>query len=282
VRGLAIDVAAWSSPWRHRPPGDKVLLAFGLVLCALVLPVWPGSPLVAVTAVAAAVGPAQVGWRVLARAGRAALAFIVLGGVSIAITWQAGSAGGAGPALLGLTVTTASAGQAAATMAHAVGGTAAMLLLATTTPITDLLAWARRRGVPEAVVDVAGLIYRLLFVLLATAQAVRAAQTARLGYATRRAALRSAAALTAAILTRAWTRARRLEEGLAGRGLDGPLRVLEDARPSSPRFVAASLVVLATVAVVSLTTHAMVGPILTGPTLGGSSHGGAILRAGLH
>lgn len=270
MRGLAIDVAAWSSPWRCRSPGDKVLLAFGLVLCALVLPVWPGSPLVAALAVGLTLGPARVGWRVLARAGRAALTFIVLGGLSIAITWQAGSAGVSGP-LLGLTVTTASAGQAAATTAHAVAGTAAMLLLATTTPITDLLAWARRRGVPEAVVDVAGLVYRLLFVLLATAQAVRAAQTARLGYATRRAALRSAAALTAAVLTRAWSRARRLEEGLAGRGLDGPLRVLEEARPSSPRFIAASVAALATVVAVSLTTHAMAGPILAGP----------ILRAGM-
>lgn len=276
MRGLAIDVAAWSSPWRCRSPGDKVLLAFGLVLCALVLPVWPGSPLVAALAVGLTLGPARVGWRVLARAGRAALTFIVLGGLSIAITWQAGSAGGSGPALLGLTVTTASAGQAAATTAHAVAGTAAMLLLATTTPITDLLAWARRRGVPEAVVDVAGLVYRLLFVLLATAQAVRAAQTARLGYATRRAALRSAAALTAAVLTRAWSRARRLEEGLAGRGLDGPLRVLEEARPSSPRFIAASVAALATVVAVSLTTHAMAGAILAGPTLAGP-----ILRAGM-
>lgn len=247
MKGLAIDVAAWASPWRYRSPGDKVLLAGGLVVSALALPVWPGCPLVAAVAVGLALGPGRVAPRVLARAARGALAFIVLGGAGIAITWQPGAAG-----ILGLTVTRASAAAALATIAHALAGTAAVLLLATTTPMSDLLAWAGRRGVPEAVVDVAGLVYRLLFVLLDTAQSVRSAQTARLGYADRRAAMRSATALTAAVLTRAWARARRLEEGLAGRGLDGPLRVLADERPSSRAFVGATLGALAGVVTVSL------------------------------
>lgn len=256
MRGLAIDVAAWSSPWRYRSPGDKLLLSVGLVLSALVLPPWPASLLVTAVAVGLATGPARVGWRVLGRAARGAGAFVVLGAVSIALTWRAG----AGPAGVGLTVTSASAAEAARTAAHAVAGTAAMLLLATTTPLVDLLSWSRRRGVPDVVADVAGLVYRLLFVLLATAQAVRAAQAARLGYASRSAALRSAAALTAAVLTRAWNRAARLEDGLAGRGLDGPLRVLDEPRPSSPAFVLATASLLVAVAGVSL----VAGPFLPG------------------
>jgi cobalt/nickel transport system permease protein len=254
MKGLTIDAAAWASPWRRRSPGDKVLLAGGLVLCALLLPVWPGSLLVALSAIGIALGPGGVAGGALARSARPALVFIVLGAVSIAITWRTGGAPGTGG--WGPTVTRASLTQSVQTTAHALAGTSAMLLLATTTPMSDLLAWARRRGVPEAVVDVAGLVYRLLFVLLATATAVRAAQAARLGYATRRAALRSAAALTAAVLTRAWSRARRLEDGLAGRGLEGPMRVLEDARPSSPRFVRASLGTLAAVVAITLAARA--------------------------
>lgn len=239
MRGLAIDVAAWASPWRYRSPGDKVLLTVGLMLCALIGPVLPGTLIVTAIAVGLMLGPAQIPWPVLARAARAPAAFILLGGLSLTLTWRTGN----GP--VGLAVTDAGLAQAGQTTAHAVAGTCALLLLATTTPISDLLAWARRRGVPDVVIDVAGLIYRLLFVLLATTQAVRAAQTARLGYATRAATLRSAAMLSAIVLTRAWDRARRLEEGLTGRGLDGPLRVLEDHRPSSPRFVAATTAVLA-------------------------------------
>jgi cobalt/nickel transport system permease protein len=260
VRGLAIDVAAWSSPWRQRSPGDKLLLGCGLVACALVLPVWPAGPLVAVVAVGLAVGPAGVSWRVLAVAARGPLAFIVLGAAGIAVTWRPGPG-----AVAGLTVTADTLARAAATAGHGIAGTAGVFLLAVTTPISDLLGWARRRGVPEVVVDLAGLVYRLLFVLLATTRAIRAAQTARLGYATRRAALRSAAMLTATVLSRAWERARRLEEGLAGRGLDGPLRVLDDDRASSPRFVAASVTGLT-----ALTATSVLAPALIWRVWGGS------------
>lgn len=243
----ALDVAAWSSRWRHRSPGDKVLLGLGLICCALLLPVWPASPLVTLVAAVLVMGPAGVSVRSLVLAARAPLAFTILGAVGIAITWRTAPGGGIRP-----TVTGSSLAAATETAAHAIAGTSAMLLVAATTPMSDLLEWARRRGMPDALIDVAGLIYRLLFVLLRASRQIHAAQTARLGYATRRAALRSAALLTAAILTRAWDRARRLDDGLVGRGFEGPLPVIDDARPSSVRFLAASCLLLAAVAAVSL------------------------------
>lgn len=249
MTGPAIDTAAWTCRWRTRSPGDKVLLGLGLTALALVLPAWPASPLVALVAVGLAVGPAGVGPRILATAARGPLAFILLGAAGIAVTWRA--PGGGWPAL---TVTPDSLGQAARTGAHAVAGTCGVFLLASTTPVSDLLDWARRHAVPAVVVDIAALVYRLLFILLATATQVRAAQVARLGYATRRATLRSAGLLTTAILTRAWDRARRLEDGLTGRGLDGPLTVLPDPRPSSPRFVAATLLLHTVVTTAALLT----------------------------
>lgn len=247
MNGPAIDVAAWSSRWRRRSPGDKALLGLGLTGTALLLPTWPGSLLVSLVAVGLALGPAGVGWRVLATAVRGPLAFIALGAIGIAVTWRSTGTGWPEPA-----VTATSLTQAARTTAHAVAGTCGVFLLAATTPISDLLGWARRHRVPDAVLDVAGLVYRLLFVLLDTAGQVRDAQTARLGYATRRAALRSAALAAAAVLTRAWDRAHRLEDGLAGRGLDGPMHVLDAPRPSSPRFVAATITLLAGLGFVSL------------------------------
>ena len=51
-------------------------------------------------------------------------------------------------------------------------------------------------------------------------------------------------------------RARRLEAGLAGRGFEGDLRVLDDERPSSPRFVAASVVGLTALVAAGLTVRA--------------------------
>jgi len=248
----AIDVAAWAGPWRRHAPGDKILLSLGLVIAALVLPAWPASALVTATAVGLLLGPARVPARLLARAAAGPALFIALGTASIAITWRTD---GFGP-----TVTAASAGSALATLAHAVSGTSAVLLLAATTPMTDLLAWARRRGVPEAVVDIAGLTYRLLFVLLESLAAVRQAQTARLGYTGRAATLRSASTLTAAALTRAFDRARRLESGLAGRGFDGVLRTVGEKQPSSRLFLVSSLAGLFVLTSVSLLTPTIAGP----------------------
>lgn len=247
MNGLAIDVAAWSSPWRHRSPGDKLVLALGLVLSALVLPPWPAALIVTMVACGLALGPGGVAWRTLGRAARAPLVFIGWGSVGIAVAWQS-SADGLGP----LTVTPQTLASAAQTAAHAVAGSAALLLLATTTPLSQLLEWARRRGLPDVVADVAGLVYRLLFVLQATTSDIRSAQTARLGYASRAATMRSATGLTAAVLIRSWSRARRLEEGLAGRGMDGALRVLDETLPSSPRFVLMAVGIVAGIVTLSL------------------------------
>jgi cobalt/nickel transport system permease protein len=99
--------------------------------------------------------------------------------------------------------------------------------------------------VPAAVTEVASVTYRMLFVLLDSLRTIREAQTARMGHATLRGSMRSNGALAAAVLTRSWDRARRLQEGLAGRGMETGLRVLPDERPSSRRFVAATVAGLA-------------------------------------
>ena len=85
MTGLAVDDAAWASAWRHRAPGDKVLLSVGLVVCALVLPVWPGSLLVGLAAVVLALGPARVPARTFLRAVRLPLVFVLIGALTAVV-----------------------------------------------------------------------------------------------------------------------------------------------------------------------------------------------------
>jgi cobalt/nickel transport system permease protein len=242
VTGLAVDDAAWGSAWRRRSPGDKLLLCLGLVVCALMLPAWPGSVLVGLAAVGLALGPARVPARTFGRAVRLPLAFIAIGSVTAVV--QVGS-GGLGWA--------PDAGARAGSLAgHALAGSAAVLLLATTTPMSDLLPTLRRLRVPEAVVEVASVIYRLLFVLLESLRTIREAQTARMGYSSVRRSYRSSGVLAAAVLTRSWDRARRMQEGLAGRGMETGLRVLPEVLPSSRAFLAASVAGLAGIVALSV------------------------------
>ncbi len=240
MSGLAIDDAAWASAWRVRSPADKLLLTLGLVVCALVLPAWPGSVLVGLTAVVLALGPARVPARTFGRAVRLPLAFILVSAVTAVVEVGGDGIGWAPDA----------AARAGNLVGHALAGSAAVLLLATTTPMSDLLPALQRLRVPAAVVEVASVTYRLLFVLLTSLTTIREAQAARMGYASVRGSYRSAGALTAAVLTRSWDRARRLQDGLAGRGMDVGLQVLPEARPSSRRFVAATVAGLAAIVAV--------------------------------
>jgi len=127
-----------------------------------------------------------------------------------------------------------------------------VLLLATTTPMADLLPALRRLRVPSAVVEVASVTYRLLFVLLESLSTIREAQAARMGYSTWRRSWRSSGLLAAAVLTRSWDRARRMQEGLAGRGMETGLRVLPEELPSSRLFLACSAAGLAGIVSASL------------------------------
>jgi len=239
---LAVDDAAWTSTWRRRSPGDKLLLCGGLVVCALALPAWPGSVLVGLTAVALALGPARVPARTFGRAVRWPLAFIAIGSVTAVVSVDGGGLGWAPDA----------ASRAGSLVGHAVAGSAAVLLLACTTPMSDLLPALRGLRVPAAVVEVAAVTYRLLFVLLASLHTVREAQTARMGYSTVGRGYRSSGALAAAVLTRSWDRARRMQEGLAGRGMETGLRVLPEVLPSSRAFLAASAAGLAAIVAVGV------------------------------
>ncbi|MGY2130043.1 cobalt ECF transporter T component CbiQ [Blastococcus sp. SYSU DS0617] len=242
MTGLAVDDAAWASAWRRRAPGDKVLLCGGLVLTALVLPAWPGSALVAVVAVALALGPARVPARTFGRAVRWPLAFVAVGAVTAVVEVGSGGPGWAPDA----------AARAGSLVGHALAGSAAVLLLATTTPMSDLLPALRRARVPAAVVEVASVTYRMLFVLLDSLRTIREAQAARMGHSSLRRSYRSSGLLAAAVLTRSWDRARRMQEGLTGRGMEGSLRVLPEVLPSSRLFLAASATGLAAIVTTSV------------------------------
>ena len=242
MTGLAVDDAAWRSAWRSRAPGDKLLLCLGLILSSLVLPVWPGSVLVGVTAVVLALGPARVPARTFGRAVRLPLTFVAIGALAAVV--QVGGAGiGWAPD---------AAERAGSLVGHALAGGAAMMLLATTTPMSDLLPALCRLRVPVAVVEVASVVYRLLFVLLESLRTIREAQTMRMGYSSARRSYRSSGTLAAAVLTRSWDRARRLQDGLLGRGLETGLRVLPEVLPSSRRFLGATELCLGSIVTASL------------------------------
>lgn len=254
----SIDDAAWDSPWRHRHVAEKLLLSLGLVLTALLAPTWPGCLLVALASIAVVVGSARIPPRVLGWAALAPMSFLIMGGVAVAISIGEPSTAAWwswGP----FSVSAASVGQALRLVAHGVAGTLAVLVLATTTPMVDMLTWLRSLRVPDALLEIASLTYRLLFVVLGTALGVRDAQRNRLGDdpigpgAFKR-RWQVTASLVGIVALRSWDRAARLSDGLELRGYESQLVTLPRERHFSWPFIAgtlASLVGIWTISVVS-------------------------------
>ncbi|HSA50289.1 MAG TPA: cobalt ECF transporter T component CbiQ [Yinghuangia sp.] len=240
---LPIDVAAHTSRWRRRHPVDKAVLAFGLLGAAIALPPWPGAVVVGTATLAVLLAGARVPPRRLWRAARAPLGFAVTGAATLLISL--GGAHGVGFAENG-------AYRAGELLARTVAASLAVLLFAFTTPLSDVLPRLVRCGVPAAVVDVAAVMYRMVFLLLDTTARIRHAQAGRLGHATRGAEWRAVAGLGATVFVHAFARARRLQDGLAGRGYDGTLHVLVDGDPVSRRFVTLSLAFVAAVVTAAL------------------------------
>jgi cobalt/nickel transport system permease protein len=119
-------------------------------------------------------------------------------------------------------------------VARSLAAIASMAFLTLTTPI---VAWApllRRLGVPQPIVEIMLLIYRLIFVFAEQAVTTSQAQAARLGYNGIRRSLHSLGLLVASLLERSLARIRRLEVGLAARNFDGELRVLQPTYELSP------------------------------------------------
>jgi cobalt/nickel transport system permease protein len=234
---------ACTGPWRHRHPGEKAALAFGLLCCAVALPPWPGALVAGGTALALLLGPAGLGARRLLRAARGPLVFVVVG--ALPLLFSVG-----GPTLVRLDP--GGVGAALALTGRATAGLLCLLLFAATTPLADTLPRLVRLGVPAAVVDVAGLVYRLLFLLLDRIAAVRAAQAGRLGFRSVRTTFRSVAGQAGAVFVSAFDRARRMEQGLALRGEPGSLRVQLPPQRLSRRFLVGTGVLLAAVVTLSL------------------------------
>ncbi|MGZ8371048.1 MAG: cobalt ECF transporter T component CbiQ [Caulobacteraceae bacterium] len=229
----AVDRLAHRNAWSRRHPADKLVLAGGLLLLSIALPPLPGAALVLASALGAAILGARVPPADLARLMAVPAAFILSGALVLAIA-------------------PAGALTAVDVSLRATAASASLLLLMTTTPISDLLGLLRAARIPAPLVDVVLLVYRFIMLVIGGAEAIRTAQTSRLGYTSLRRSIRSVGLLAAALLPRSLDRGRRLEIGLAARAYDGNLCVLGSAPPPSAAFLVTAIGLQAGLAAISI------------------------------
>jgi len=206
---LAIDRHAWTNRWRRHHPGEQLLLAGGGLVLALTLPPLTAGPLLCILMAGATVVGAGVPIRALLGVMALPTGFLLTSAPSLALSLDLRD---------GLHLAYSPAGMTLAleVTLRSLGALSCLAFLALTTPVAELVLWLRRLGVPAAVVEIALLIYRLIFIFAERALAGQQAQAARQGCSTKGRSLKSLGLLIATLFQRALERARRSGSPPAG------------------------------------------------------------------
>ena len=200
----------------------------GLMVCVLAAPPLAAGPLVWAAASGAAVAGARVPARLYFGSMLVPLGFLLSSAAALCVTV------GFEPGAPVIGLSRAGAWTALAAGLRAAGALAVTLCFAGTVPAAAWMALLRRARMPEALLDLMLLVYRMLFVLDEARLAITRAQDNRLGFRTVAVAFRSSARAAAALLLRSLHKAARLEQGLAARGYTDRLVVLAPAMDGSP------------------------------------------------
>jgi cobalt/nickel transport system permease protein len=119
-----------------------------------------------------------------------------------------------------------------------IGGTAAVLVVSMTTPMTGLLAAAAWLRVPRILVEIAALTYRFLFLLAEEAERIREAQKTRLGHSSWWNTVRSFSTLGGMVMINSYDRADRIYQSMLMRGYTGTMPLPEAEREFGRRDLA--------------------------------------------
>lgn len=203
---MLVDHLAYKSFWRFMHPGEKLVLCgvfllwgflpfpwihFGLVLVIACLLFWSGVP-----------------WRSFGKLLLVPLFFVLPGVLVVLFSSQGNGNMGVRLALRSLLLWMS------------------FVLVASTTPIPDILGFLQNFRPLQIVTDIALLAYRYLFVLSARAERVYLAQQARLGYGSYRQGLRSLALLVGGLFLYTFRVMEQFRFSLEARGFEGELAVL--------------------------------------------------------
>jgi cobalt/nickel transport system permease protein len=135
---------------------------------------------------------------------------------------------------LTLSVTKESINEGVFVFCRVIGGMSALCFIALTTPMTDLFIVMRQCRIPEAVIDLAMLIYRAIFIIMDQIEQIYNAQVMRLGYTGMYESINSFAAMCGAAFIASWNAGEDLVDAMDARCYDGKFAMLGETRPVEP------------------------------------------------
>jgi cobalt/nickel transport system permease protein len=132
---------------------------------------------------------------------------------------------------LSFSITRESINEGIFVLCRVIGGMSALIFLAVTTPMTDLFAVMRRWRVPEGVLDLAMMIYRIIFMITDQLVQMYQAQRMRLGYSSFGESIRSLSTLCGSVFIASWDAGEDLVRAMDARCYAGRFAMLGENRP---------------------------------------------------
>ena len=236
---MLTEQSAYTNRWRQVSPVAKGLFSLSGMIAAFAATSPRSAILVAlalssVTLLGAGIPPVRY-----LRVAAPALFFLCVSGLTLLVSVAFSQESMCG---VSLNVATAEIPRIAQVCCRSLACLTALLFLALTTPLSDIISLLRRCKVPDTLLDLMTLCYRTLFVLSEAVHETITAQSARLGYATLSLSLRSLGGLVANLAVQVWQRSLALNLAALARGNDGALHFLGSDYPNSGRTITSAVI----------------------------------------
>ncbi len=247
---IQLDTLAYSNRLRHLPPAQKLWFALTIMLLALITH-YPIQLVILAWMSVWIVVYAGIPWQIYRVMILGIMVFLVTSLPALAIEyastltpaiqadalWRMGAWGGQ------IYLSRQGSIQAIAVLIRSLASTSALFLIILTIPAIDLATTAQKIGCPPILIELALLIYRLIFLLAETAQKIVTAQISRGGYRTNRLRFNSLNLLIRQLIGRTATRYQQLTLGVTARGFQQEFRFWQPQfYQYSPRYASESII----------------------------------------
>ncbi len=224
---MLLEQLSYTNRWRRVHPGAKVLFAASGVIAASLSNIPSQTLLISMLLTASTVFGANIPISSYLKVLGAPLLFLLVSGVTLAVDVEIAQS----YPWLSFSFPDQQLFLALKVCSRSFGCIAALLFLAFTTPLNDIISLLRKFRCPSILTDLMTLCFRTLFVFTDVIHDVSTAQSSRMGYATTRNAMNSLGILIAALMVQVWQRSMMLHQSALSRANDGPLYFLTPEYP---------------------------------------------------
>lgn len=136
-----------------------------------------------------------------------------------------------------------------------------LYFLTLNTPVFEVLSVLKKLKVPQLFVELMGLIYRFIFVLLDTANMIYISQNSRLGYSTLKSSYNSLGKLITTLFISAYKRSQYIYTAMESRCYDGDINLLENNYRYSYKNIALIVIIEIILIIISFSNNIFGGII---------------------